>query len=314
MQCPEFGCALGERPVAGIDREVDPAQSGTFARAQLRRREAREGQGLSLDQAARLAELSKSGLHRIETAQVAKVKIREIRALCETYGVLADETSRVLKLAEKAQVRSWHTAFDGLYSDSTFNMYVGLEASARQLISYHEIIPGLLQTADYARALINSFYTDSSPEDVARRVELRLKRQAIITRRSEPLKLQLLLHESALHRVVGSPRVMAAQLRHLAEISKLPNASIHVHPFTSGCLRGLLHGPFVILDFGTDTKGNPVEPPLVYFEGAGKADLYLENVDDVRRYAELATAIRSTCMDETRSRELLRRAARSYAA
>ncbi|MFI6773627.1 helix-turn-helix domain-containing protein [Nocardia sp. NPDC050412] len=288
----------------------------TLPRRQLGRflRETREGQGLSIDKAARLAELSKSGLHRIETAQVAKVKVREIRALCETYGVPQGETSRVLKLAEQAQVKSWHTAFDGLYTDSTFNMYLGLEAAARQLIAYHEIVPGLLQTADYARALISSFYRDSSPEDIDRRVELRLKRQAILTRKSDPVKLELLLHESALHRVVGNPRIMAAQLRHLAEIGKLPNVSIRIHPFTSGCMQGVLHGPFMILDFGTDTKGQTVEPPLVYFEGAGKADLYLENVDDVQRYAELATAIRTACLDETRSRDLLRRAARSYAA
>ncbi|WP_330253519.1 helix-turn-helix domain-containing protein [Nocardia sp. NBC_00565] len=290
--------------------------SSTLPRRQLGRflRETREGQGLSIDQAARLAELSKSGLHRIETAQVAKVKIREIRAVCQTYGVPEDETERVLKLAEQAQVKSWHTAFNGLYSDSTFNMYIGLEAAARQLIAYHEIVPGLLQTADYARALISSFYRDSDPEDLDRRVELRLKRQAVITRRSDPVNLELLLHESALHRVVGSPRIMAAQLRHLAEISKLPNISLRIHPFASGCTQGLLHGPFVILDFGTDARGRQVEPPLVYFEGAGKPDLYQENADDVRRYHDIASVIRRTALDETQTRDLLRRAARSYTA
>lgn len=290
--------------------------ASTLPRRQLGRflRETREGQGLSIDQAARLAELSKSGLHRIETAQVAKVKIREIRALCETFGVPVDETSRVLKLAEQAQVKSWHTAFDGLYSDSTFNMYVGLEAAARQLVAYHEIVPGLLQTADYARALISAFYRDSSPEDIDRRVELRLKRQAVVTRKSVPVKLELLLHESALHRVVGGPRVMAAQLRHLAEISKLPTISLRIYPFVGGCASGLLHGPFLILDFGTDAKGRPVEPPLVYLEGAGKPDLYLERADDVQRYHDIASVIRQTALDEMRTRDLLRRAARSYAA
>ncbi|WP_433193850.1 helix-turn-helix domain-containing protein [Nocardia sp. CA-107356] len=290
--------------------------ASTLPRRQLGRflRETREGQGLSIDQAARLAELSKSGLHRIETAQVAKVKIREIRALCETFGVPVDETSRVLKLAEQAQVKSWHAAFDGLYSDSTFNMYVGLAAAARQLIAYHEIVLGLLQTADYARALIGSFYRDSDPEDIERRVELRLKRQAVITRKSDPVKLELLLHESALHRVVGSPRIMAVQLRHLAEISKLPNISLRIHPFASGCAWGVLHGPVVILEFGTDAKGQPVEPPLAYFEGNGKPDLYLEHADDVRRYHDIASAIRSMALDETHTRDLLRRAARSYTA
>ncbi len=290
--------------------------SSTLPRRQLGRalREMREGQGLRLDQAAVLAELSKSGLHRIENAQVVKVKIREIRALCEVYGVTTGDTSQMLKLAEKAQVKSWHTAFSGLFSDDTFAMYLGLEASAHQLISYNEIVPGLLQTEDYARAVISSYYRDSTAEDLDRRVELRLKRQAIVARKSSPVALEVLLHESALHRVIGGKRIMAAQLRHVAEMSKLPNISVRIHPFASGCAWGLVHGPFVILDFGTDAKGQPVEPPLVYFEGNGKPDLYMEKAEDVQRYHDIASALRSTALDETQSRDLLRRAARSYTA
>src|SRR5206468_2702680 len=101
-----------------------------------------------------------------------------------------------VELAKQAQVTSWYTAFSGLYSDATFNMYVGLAASARHQIAYQEIVPGLVQTADYARALISSFYADSSHEDIERRVELRLRRQTIVTRKADPVKLELLLHES----------------------------------------------------------------------------------------------------------------------
>ncbi|MBF6173137.1 helix-turn-helix domain-containing protein [Nocardia blacklockiae] len=295
---------------------ISEESSSTLPRRQLGRflREAREAKGMSLDQAARLAEVSKSGLHRIETAQVVKVKIREVKALCEVYEVPDADTERVIELAKQAQVKSWHTAFGGLYGDATFNMYLGLEAAARQLISYNEIIPGLLQTADYARALIGSFYRDDSPEDLDRRIRLRMKRQAIVTRKFEPVKLDVLLHESALHRVIGSHAVMAKQCRHLAEIGKQPNISIRIHPYSAGCQWGLLPGPFTILDFGADARGGMIEPPLVYFEGHGKPDLYLEDADSVRRYHELASAIRSASLDEVKSRDLLRRVAREYEA
>ncbi|MGW4121879.1 helix-turn-helix domain-containing protein [Nocardia sp. NPDC004711] len=290
-------------------------EPSTLPRRQLGRflREARDSRGFSMDRAARLVELSKTALHRIESGGVKKLRIRDIRALCELYEVSPADTDRAVELAKQAQVTSWYTAFGGLYSDSTFNMYVGLAASARQLIAYHEIVLGLVQTADYARALISAFYDESSHEDIERRVELRLKRQTIITRKADPVKLELLIHESALHRVIGSPRIMAAQLQHLAEIGKLPNVSLRVHPFTSGCSRGLLHGPFVILEFG-DANTRPSEPPLVYLEGAGKPDIYMENNDDVRRYHEISSAIRETALNETATRDLLRRVARSHTA
>ncbi|WP_171050265.1 helix-turn-helix domain-containing protein [Nocardia cyriacigeorgica] len=275
-------------------------------------REARQGSGLTLDRAARLMELSKTALHRIETGAVKKIRVRDVEALCELYEVEPNDVQYAVELAKQTQTTSWYTAFTGLYGDSTFKMYVELAAASRQLIAYHEIVLGLLQTPDYARALISAFYTDNSPEEIERRVELRMKRQVIVTRRADPVKLEVLLHESVLHRVVGGPRVMATQMRHLAEIGKLPNISIRIQPFAAGYTAGLLHGPFVILDFPSDSKGRPIEPPLVYLEGFVNPDLYLEGSEDVRRYHELASAIRSTALSETQTRDLLRRAARSY--
>ncbi|WP_330184908.1 DUF5753 domain-containing protein [Nocardia sp. NBC_01503] len=191
-------------------------------------------------------------------------------------------------------------------------MYIGLEASAWRLIVYHEQVPGLLQTRDYARSLIGAFYRDGTRDDIDRRVELRMKRQHIVTRKSAPLELQVLLHESALHRVIGGRMVMAEQLRHLAEISKLPNVTVRINPYRAGMAWGILHGQFVILDFGVDSKGRPVEPPVVYLEGGPSSDVYLEKAGEVRRYDELASTIRGTSLTETESRNLLRQAAREY--
>jgi transcriptional regulator with XRE-family HTH domain len=290
-------------------------EPSTLPRRQLGRflRKARNEIGLSIDRLAELVELSPAGLQRIESGKVKKVRVRDVQALCEILEVGQVDAERAVELAKQAQIISWYTAFGGLFSDN-FNMFVGLEASARKLGSYHEHVPGLLQTADYARVLIGGFYRDDSAQDIERRVEYRLRRQAIVTRKAVPLELEVLLHESALHRVVGGPRIMAAQLHHLAEISKRPNVTLRIHPFAAGCTWGLLHGPFVILDFGIDAKGRPVEPPLVFLEGQGSNDLYLEKPDDVRRYHDLAAAIRTTALDETKSRDLLRRAARSYSA
>lgn len=295
------------------DEGADPS---TLPRRQLGRflREHREAIGLSLAKAAALAELSQAALQRIETARTKKIRAVDVRALCELYEVTGDETLRALDLAEQAKVTSWYTAFAGLYSDPTFNMYVELETVAQKIVLYNEIVPGLLQTPDYARALISAFYTDHDDEDIGRRLDLRVRRQATVTRRTAPLELEVLLHESALHRQIGSPQTMSVQLHHLAELSKRPNVSLLIHPFTSGCAHGLLHGSFMILDFGRDAKGNPSEPELVYFEGAGKPDLYLENPADVHRYTEIASEVRTAALDEARSRELLRKAARSFTA
>ncbi|WP_280266382.1 helix-turn-helix domain-containing protein [Nocardia wallacei] len=296
---------------------TDDDQPSTLARRQLGRilREARQGIGLTIEKAAPLIELSKSGLQRLEAGEVARIRIRDIQALCELYEMSTEETDRAVELAKQAQVKSWYTAFGGLYSDSTFNMYVGLTESAEHLIVYHEIVPGLLQTADYAREVISAYFQGNDPDDIDRRVELRMKRQAIVSRKAAPVRLEVLLHESALHRVVGNPRIMAAQLRHLAENSKRDNVSLRILPFSAGVIWGLPAERFVILDFGTDAKGKPVEPPLVYLEGsAGTNDLYLEKADDVRRYHGLASAIRDASLDESKSRDLLRQVARRYEA
>lgn len=289
-------------------------EPSTLPRRQLGRflREHREAIGLPLAKAAALVQLSQAALQRIETAKTKKIRVVDVRALCELYEVSREDTVHALDLAERSKVTSWYTAFSGLYSDPTFNMYVELSATAHQLTSYQEIVLGLVQTPDYARALISDFYRDEATGDIERRVELRMQRQSIVTRKADPVRLELLLHESALHRMVGGPMVMAAQLRHLAEIGKRANIDVRIYPHSAGYALGLFHGPFVMLDFGTDSKGRPAEPPLVYFEGHGKPDLYLESVDDIRRYDEIASVIRSAAHDEVQSREQLRQVAREY--
>lgn len=288
-------------------------EPSTLARRQLGRmlREARQALGLTIERAAPLAALSKSGLQRLEAGDVVKIRTQDIELLCELYELTPDQTARLVELANQAQEKSWVTAFGGLYSDSTFNMVVGLTESAAHLFVYAEIVPGLLQTAAYARTLISAYFASDEPDDIERRVALRMQRQKIITRKADPVKLDVLLHESALYRAVGTPRIMARQLHHLAEMSKLPHVSLRIQPFSSGYPQGaFLPNLFMILDFGTDAKGRPVEPPLVYLEGsAGINDLFLEKTDDVERYRSLTAAVRAVSLDDTNSRDLLRQVA-----
>ncbi|AYF74801.1 XRE family transcriptional regulator [Nocardia yunnanensis] len=290
---------------------VDTAAGSTLPRRQLGRflRECREANGFTIAAAAKLVDLSASALQRIEAGQTQKVRKQDVRALCEMYGVSADELRAAIDLATIARTQSWYHAYGGLYSDA-FNMYTGLEAAARRLTTYHEHIPGLLQTADYARAVIGAYPGFTDRTDIDRRVEHRMKRQVIVTRKTRPVTLDVLLHESALHRLIGSRRIMAAQLRHLAEASKLPNVTVRIHPFSAGLAWGMPRGSFTLLEF--DTNGEHVEPPIVYIEGGPTQDVYLEKPDEVRLYSELAAAIRERALEDGPSRELVRRVIKEF--
>ncbi|MGY2062474.1 DUF5753 domain-containing protein, partial [Nocardia gipuzkoensis] len=171
-----------------------------------------------------------------------------------------------------------------------------------------------LQTADYARVLIG-WYDRScnvSRENTDKRVALRLQRQKIITRRTRPTKLDVLLHESALHRLIGNRNIMCAQLHHLAEMSKRPNITIRLVPYAAGCPRGLLISPFIIYDLGAGSKQEPVAPPVVYIERGDVRDMFLHQKDDIQRFTELKSILQSLSLDEQQSRDLLRQSARSY--
>ncbi|WP_246829480.1 helix-turn-helix domain-containing protein [Nocardia transvalensis] len=288
--------------------------SPTLLRRQLGRflRDKRERQGLTIQEAAKEVQLSYNALQRLESGRTVNPRKQDVRELCMVYEVDAEETAQAVDLAARAAAANGEdgvTALGGMFSDA-FNMYVGMERSARCLTSYEVQVPGLLQTADYARALIGAFLHDGTDEEIERRVQIRLRRQVIVTRKARPVNLGILLDESALHRVVGDARVMRTQLGQLAEVGKRDNVSLRIHPHSAGFTRGILHGSFVILDFGTDGKGNPVEPPVVYLDGGMSSDLYMDKPELVQRYTEMADDIRRTALDEKYTRDLLRQVAK----
>ncbi len=288
--------------------------SSTLPRRQLGRylRDWRIQAGLTIAEAAKLMEWGASTLQRLEKGNADRIRTIDIQELCRIYGIPAEIAEGLKGLAQQAAVKSWWHSYGDLIPEN-FDVYVGLEASAQQLSCYQsELVPGLLQTADYARALNRLGYPEETVAEVDRRVQLRLQRQAMITRRS-PARIAMVLHESVLRRLVGGARVMAAQVRHLAEVSTRPNVGLRILPFTAGVPLGLSTGPFVILEFGTDGKGQPVEPPVVYVEGF-TGDLYLERQGDVQRYRRARDGLERCALDVQDSRNLLRQVAKEYSA
>lgn len=256
---------------------------------------------------------SESSLQRLETGNSEKIRWRDVRELCELYNLSERMTEALVGLAQQAHVKSWWHEYGDLIPP-TFDVYVGLEASARKLTAYQtDLVPGLLQTREYAMVLTR----DSNPPDMpmselASRVQFRIQRQSLITRRRSPATLSVVIHESALLRVVGNPQVMSGQLRHIADMSTLPNVSVRVLPFSAGVPLGVQVGPFVILEFDTTVKGKPAEPTVVYLE-TYLGDLYLEKSAAVASYHEAYDALETRALGEVESRDWLRRKAREYA-
>ncbi|MEU0500230.1 helix-turn-helix transcriptional regulator [Nocardia sp. NPDC005998] len=286
----------------------------TVPRRQLGRhlRDLRLQAGMTMPEAARLIERGTTTLQRLETGQTNKIRLLDIRELCSVYDANEVVTAGLMGLAQEASGKCWWHDF-GKLIPADFDVYVGLEASARRLTSYApDVVLGLLQAPDYTRAMVRSALPGASSQEVDRRVDVKQRRQRALTRKRQPVELNAVFLEGALRRVVGSTRIMSAQLRHLADMSTLPNVTLRVLPNSAGIPLGDPIGLFTVIDFGMDKKGEPIEPSVVYLENLTGC-LYLESQDDVRHYHDAHGAVQRAALDETTSRSLLRQLAREYA-
>lgn len=286
----------------------------TLPRRQLGRylRNGREECGLTLHQAAALIQRSASTLLRIERGMVANLRETDVEALCGIYEFDAEHVAAMKALAVQGNALSWWCEYGDLLP-AHFDFYVGLEASAHRLTTYEpELVPGLLQTPGYASALFHAGYPNDSADEHARRVQLRMRRQNRITRKHRPAELNVILRESVLRCMVGGPKVMAAQLRHLADVGTRPNVTVQVLPFSAGIPMGDAVGSFVVLDFGAPGSERADEPSVVYVEGF-TGDLYLEKPSAVERYHRAYEDLRRSAVDAVASRAMLRQMAKEYA-
>lgn len=269
--------------------------------AELRR--LRETAGLRMEDAAKALECSHTRISRIETGKGGAVaKPADVRKLCEIYGVGDDRQVQMLldMLSVVSQQRGWWEAFEAVLP-SGLEVYVGLESDARSERAWEPlVVHGLLQTPEYARALIQAARIHS-PSDIDDLVQVRAERKKLLTRPRDPLELWAVLDEAVLRRPVGGADVMTDQLAHLRELAEFPNVTIQVLPFGKGAHPGL-GGAFALLEFETD-------PSVVYVDSPG-GNLYLEKQRDVRRFVQAFDLLMATALDPDESTAQLESAAR----
>ncbi|WP_420884038.1 helix-turn-helix domain-containing protein [Micromonospora sp. CPCC 205547] len=262
-----------------VSADGGPATGPTVLRmllgAQLRR--LREASGVSREGAGWEIRSSESKISRMELGRVG-FKERDVADLLTLYGVTAaDERTALLKLARDANSPGWWHRY-GDVLPSWFQSYLGLEAAAAMIRSYEvQFVPGLLQTPEYARAVVLLGHRGASAPEIERRVELRMQRQQLL-HRADPPQLWAVVDEAALRRPMGGPQVMRAQLTALIEATSSPHVRVQVIPFDAGG-HAAASGAFTILRFGDDDL-----PDIVYIEQLTSA-IYLDKREDLDYYA-----------------------------
>lgn len=260
-------------------------------------RRLREAAGLKLDQVAARLELTGSTLSRIETGR-SPCRTTYLVVMLDMYGVTDPEQIQILKdMARQGQRKGWWAGYDDALPTG-FGIYVGLETEASFLRAYEaQGVHGLLQTPDYARAVLRAWDWKASTERIDRQIELRIRRQDVLTRPDSPLELWVILDEAALRREVGGPDVMRAQFRRLIAAAEMPNLTVQVLPFSQGAHAGFA-GSFYIIDFpGGD-------PSVTYAESSG-GNIYLEKPHEVRRWAEAFDQLRAQALSPDDSRQMV---------
>ncbi|WP_285688315.1 helix-turn-helix transcriptional regulator [Actinoplanes sp. NBRC 103695] len=270
---------------------MNPRRSPTIRRrrlgAELRRY--REAAGVTIEVVAERIGCSPSKVSRIETGHNSATP-RDVADMLDIYRVGTREAEELVQISREARIKGWWHP----YSAVLVGAYVGLEAAARGIRAYEQlVIPGLLQSEEYALALIRNARSSDPPRDIDRRVHVRLARQSLLTQ-EDPIYLWVVLDEAALSRPVGGEAVMREQLRQLVEAQSLPNVTLQVLPFAAGA-HAAMDGPFAILDFP-----DQVDPDVVYVENA-TGGLFLEKEDELRKYHSIFDDIRSVALSPEES-------------
>jgi transcriptional regulator with XRE-family HTH domain len=269
--------------------------SPTLRRRQLGQelRRLREAAGSTIDQVAERLNCSASKISRIETGQ-SGVSSREVRDILAAYQVEGIQAEALVEMAREAKQRGWWQ----LYGTVLTSAYVGLEAAAAELRSFEPlVIPGLLQTEAYARAMVLAGWPNMSTEEVEQRIRVRMKRQSLLYQ-DDPLQLSIVLDEAALRRPVGGIDAMRRQLTKLLNASELPHVTLQVLPLSAGA-HGGMDGAFTILLFDEQANQNLV------FAANGAGGLFLEKDDEIERYAGIFAGLRGDALSPARSTEMI---------
>jgi transcriptional regulator with XRE-family HTH domain len=260
-------------------------------------RRLREAAGLTIDEVGDKLECSASKISRIETGHVG-VTPRDVRDMLELYPIDADQREALVQLAREARKKGWWHAYNEVFTGS----FVGLESDASSLHAHQALlVPGLLQTEDYTRAVHKAIRPDQPDEEIERRVLARLARQNLLND-PQPPEYWAIIDEAVLHRVVGGPDIMRAQLNRLVDAAEMPHVTLQVVPFGAGAHAGM-EGPFLILGFPEQA-----DPDVVYVENTTTGS-YLEEPSDVYRYTLMFDHLRASALNTSETMRMVKEAA-----
>ncbi|MCH6163631.1 helix-turn-helix domain-containing protein [Streptomyces marispadix] len=237
----------------------------------MRLRDLREAAGCSFSEAAAVLSVNTTTVRRMEKAEVG-LKPPYVEKLLKTYGISEEETTAFLELVDEANRPGWWQGFRDVLPP-WFSLYISLEGEASLIRAYEpHCVHGLLQTADYARALMRAGFPGASEKELDRRVALRMERQELLRRKDAP-RLWVLLEEQVVRRLVGGPEVMRGQLDRLVECAAMPNVTVQLLPYSSGP-HPAMFGPFQLFRFEI-----PELPDIVYAESLSGAVYHDERRD-----------------------------------
>ncbi|MCG0286567.1 helix-turn-helix transcriptional regulator [Streptomyces sp. PSAA01] len=266
-------------------------------------RRLRQEKGMTAEEVAEELMVSQSKISRLENGR-RSISQRDVRDLCRTYKVedkaLVDS---LMQMAKESRQQGWWNAF----GDVPYSVYIGFETDAASLRVYEpQVLPGLLQTPDYAEAVIRGALPEAPQDQIAQRVQVRLRRQERITDPLAPLRLWAVVDEAAMRRVVGNSKIMSDQLDYLVRMSHEPHVTVQALPFDMGSHPGM-SGQFTILEFSDES-----DTSVVYLEGV-TSDLYLEKLSDVQSYSMMYEHLRAQALNADQSRQFITEMAQEHA-
>ena len=265
--------------------------------------------GLEQKQVAQALRCTVTKVSYFENAQRPVVPRDLDEILLPLYSVPEDRWPMYLDAADAARLKSWWETYDEDVLPEWFVRFVGFEQGASELRTYEpQFVAGLLQTPGYTAALMRGSHAELGEDQIARSVDVRVRRQSVVFRDANPLRCWVVLDEAALRRAAGGPRIMQAQLQHLVEAAQRGNVTVQVLPFSRGAHPGIGSG-FTILTFPW-----PTDPGVVYVESGWSAGVYLEEPHEIEDHRQIFERLCALSLDPDASIGMMRDLAKEYAA